>query len=171
MHSLKHTVYLLVCCSFFVVSCGQDANTEKTSATNTTGQEPTCYSEEVGGDLTVAQLKQDEGKITGYYAWIPKEKDSGRGSLVGTIKGNQINAQYTYLIEGAVQTEEVIFKLEGNILTQGLGELVDKADGVLGIKDPTKLTWQDPMKKVDCKTVKRAIDDTIQTVESIKKGK
>jgi hypothetical protein len=171
MYSLKHTAYAIICCSFFVVSCGQDGNTEKTSATNTSSQATTCYSYEVKGDLTVAQLSQDQDKVTGYYAWIPAEKDSGRGSVTGTIKGNQINAQYIYLIEGAVQTEEVIFKLEGDTLTQGRGELVDKADGVLAIKDPTKLTWQDPMQKVDCKMVKGAIDDTMLAVEEIKKAK
>jgi hypothetical protein len=118
----------------------------------------TCYKHAQGKDFSVIELTRTVDDVTGYFAWVPYEKDSARGSFKGTVKNDIINANSIYTIEGDTQEEELVFKIEKNALVQGHGELVDpKSNGKLHLKDSTKLTWKDRFKKVDCSTIKKEI--------------
>lgn len=118
----------------------------------------TCYQHTLGKDFTVIELTQTSDDITGYYAWVPFEKDSARGSFKGTVKNNIIKGNFIYSIEGSTQEEEVVFKMQKNALIQGRGELVDsKFNGKLQLKNPSKVTWEDSFKKVECSTITEEI--------------
>jgi len=130
-----------------------------------------CYSQKVGQDLTIVQMTQAKNKISGYYAWVPKERDRGYGSFTGTITGKQIRAIHTLMIEGDIQTEELIFKRENNALIQGRGELVAQKDGSYRLKDPKKINWRDRLAKVDCRTVQEAINNAKEVQKIIRNKK
>ncbi len=110
-----------------------------------------CYEYRVGQDVTTVKLVVNGNDIIGDMNWIPFEKDSGRGTLKGTRNGNEISAVWTYVIEGSNQTEEVMFKTEGEQLMRKTGELVDeKMDGNLKMKDPNFAQYTETYTKVAC---------------------
>ena len=160
---MKMSFYAIAFCSIFFVSCGEE------SKNSTKVVETSCYSSEIGGDLTAIQLIQNQEKISGYYAWEPKAKDAGHGDFNGKIEDGKIVADFTYLIEGAIQAEEVIFKLMNDSLVQGQGELVENVVGKLVIKDHSQLQWSELFNKTDCKNVKGAIDRAIAISVEIEK--
>ena len=131
-----------------------------------------CYQNNFKKDKSIIELTQDGDKVTGYYAWLPYEKDSARGSFKGTIKNGTINAKSIYSIEDSIQEEELMFKMKKDALVQGTGEMVDpKSNGKLHFKDPSKIKWKDSFKKVNCSSIEKEISYTIEVAEKISKNK
>ena len=130
-----------------------------------------CYQYTLKKDKSIIELTQDGDKVTGYYAWLPYEKDSARGSLKGNMKNGIINAKTIYSIEDSIQEEELMFKMKKDTLVQGTGEMVDpKFNGNLHFKDPSKIKWKDSFKKVECSTIETEIGYTKKVAEEISKG-
>jgi hypothetical protein len=130
-----------------------------------------CYVMNVGKDITAVELTTIGEAVTGYYAWEPFEKDGGRGSLKGTKTGDVITAIFQYMIEGSIQSEEVMFKLEGDKLMQASAPL-DDVKGVSVIKDKTKIDWtKEVFATVDCAKVKTSIDNAKEITTLIMKSK
>ena len=78
------------------------------------------------------------------------EKDGGHGVLKnGVIKDGMLTADFIYMIEGNVQSEEVYFKMDGDKLTKMRTELVEKK-GKLVAKDLKKLKPEIVLTTVDC---------------------
>jgi len=100
-----------------------------------------CYTLHEGPDLTAIQLKQAGDSVSGYYAWEPHEKDSAHGSFNGVSSAGLIKVDYTYMIEGSIQSEEKYFKLAGDKLLQGSAELTEDSKGKLIVKNPASLRY------------------------------
>lgn len=110
-----------------------------------------CFEYRFVKDVNTVNLVVNGNTITGEMNWIPFEKDGGRGTLQGTRNGNEITAIWSYVIEGSNQTEEVMFKVEGEQLIRKTGELVDeKNDGNLKLKDPAAAQYDEIYTKVTC---------------------
>lgn len=120
-----------------------------TVATATAPTETLCFEEKVGKDLTTVRITIEGNKVTGKMEWLPWEKDQARGTLLGEKKGNEIVADYEYMIEGSNQLEEKVFVLEGDKLLVKSGELEDK-NGKLVMKNPGKATIGQTLVKVAC---------------------
>jgi uncharacterized protein YecT (DUF1311 family) len=134
--------------------------------------EKSCYQYTFKKDISIIELTKEGNDVTGYFAWIPNEKDSARGSFTGTIKDDIINAKSIYTIEGATQEEELAFKMKDDSLIQGNGELVDpKFNGHLQFKDRSKIKWEDNFKKVACSTIEKEIGYTKEVAEEIAQEK
>ena len=118
--------------------------------------EGTCYRYTLGKDVTAVQITMDGDKVTGYMDWTPDQKDGGRGFLVGTKTGNMIVADWTYMIEGSKNTEQIAFKIDGDKLVRAQGTLVDKGNKLV-IKDMAKAKYIDSYGKVDCAMVAKNI--------------
>lgn len=115
----------------------------------------------INGDLTAIELTVVGDQVSGFYAWEPKEKDNAHGMFKGVKTGDQITADFVYMIEGSIQTEEVIFKVAGNKLMQGRGELEEKA-GKLVIKDQSKLAWDQTFNETDCANIQEPIARAVE---------
>lgn len=124
-----------------------NADTVATATAPTT--ETLCFEEKVGKDLTTVRITIEGNKVTGKMEWLPWEKDQARGTLLGEKKGNEIVADYEYMIEGSNQLEEKVFVLEGDKLLVKSGELEDK-NGKLVMKNPGKATIGQTLVKVAC---------------------
>ena len=74
------------------------------------------------------------------------------------------------MIEGSIQSEEVMFKIAGDKLLQAKNELADKK-GVLVIKDKTKLKWDESFSTTDCAKIKSSIDNAKEMAAMIAKQK
>lgn len=146
-------------CSFiFALGACQSKNTDTNSTsagadTVATATQPAsetlCFEEKVGKDLTTVKLTIEGDSVIGSMEWLPWEKDQARGTLKGKKNGNEIIANYDYMIEGSNQSEEKIFVLEGDKLLVKSGELEDK-NGKLVMKDPAKATVGQTLTKVAC---------------------
>lgn len=154
---------VLYCSFIFALGACKSKNAETTQTTETTtanadtvatatapAAETLCFEEKVGKDLTTVSLIIDGNNVTGRMEWLPWEKDQARGTLKGKKNGNEIVADYEYMIEGSNQLEEKVFVLEGDKLLVKSGELEDK-NGKLVMKNPGKATIGQTLVKVACK--------------------
>ncbi|MBL4677024.1 MAG: hypothetical protein JKY70_12585 [Mucilaginibacter sp.] len=69
-------------------------------------------------DTTAIHLLLKGGKVTGEMKWLPKEKDSRKGTLNGTITGDEIKAVWSFMQEGVKDSINVAFKLSAQELAQ-----------------------------------------------------
>jgi hypothetical protein len=153
--------------AIMLVSCQNAPTTATVPPTPVPVVNPTtCYEMRIGPDVTAIELTLTGDDATGYYAWEPHEKDGARGMFKGKKVGDQVTAIFEYMIEGSIQSEEVVFKLAGDTLLQANGELDDK-NGQLMLKDKSKLTWNDTFAKVDCSKIKAQIDNAKEVYEHI----
>lgn len=130
--------------------------------------ETTCYRYTIGKDVTSVQITMDGDKVMGYMDWTPDQKDGGRGFLVGTKTGNLIVADWTFMIEGSKNTEQVAFKIDGDKLVRAEGELVEKGKKLV-IKDMAKAKYIDKYDKVDCAMVAKNIGYAKDVEKELKK--
>jgi hypothetical protein len=130
----------------------------------------TCYEMRFKKDITAVELTMTGDDVTGFYAWEPDQKDGGHGTLKGKKTGDQITAIFNYMIEGSIQSEEVMFKIAGDKLLKANNELVDKK-GVLVIKDKTKMKWDESFSTTDCTKIKAQIDHAKEIATMIAKQK
>ena len=69
-------------------------------------------------DTTAVHLVINGSKVSGDMKWVPKEKDSRKGTLLGTIQGNDIKGVWTFMQEGMTDSLAVEFKLSAQQLAQ-----------------------------------------------------
>ena len=142
-----------------------DTSTAKTAIWTKTNTQ--CFQLNFKKDLTSCQLTIDEkgGFVSGYFDWSPNEKDGGHGVLKnGKMVGNMLTADWVYMIEGSVQTEEVYLKVESDKVTKMRTELVEKG-GKLVAKDKSKLAVEDVLKKVECSK----LDGIVKNIKAFEK--
>lgn len=91
-------------------------------------------------DTTIVKFSINADRLEGEMNWIPKEKDSRKGVLVGTITGDEITAVWRYMQEGMNDSMAVAFKFASDQLAQkplrvntntGAQETDDSADYTL----------------------------------------
>ena len=69
-------------------------------------------------DTTSIELVIKDNNVTGQMYWHPFEKDSRKGALNGTIKGDTVNAVWTFMQEGMKDTLGLQFLIKGDNLMQ-----------------------------------------------------
>lgn len=104
-----------------------------------------CFFKNENRDITKVALRIDDKKVTGTMDWVPFEKDSGRGTLSGSLLSDgQMDILFDYVIEGSHQTETKFMKIVDNNLHIKHGELEDKKyNGNLTYKDPAKAVYNE----------------------------
>ncbi len=153
---------ILAACLLVMAACNNSKPTDTAaeSAVDSTAIAPAtepatpqtmCYLFAEGKDSTTVSLTiATDGVVTGAYDWQPHEQHGASGTLTGKKEGDLLKLMYDYTIEGSNQQQEMVFKLTGDQLSEGEGELTEGEGGVLKIKDASKLTWK-PFAKVACK--------------------
>ncbi|MCJ8210334.1 hypothetical protein MUY27_11495 [Mucilaginibacter sp. RS28] len=101
-----------------------------------------------GNDTLAVTLNINDGKVTGKMENVIYEKDSRRGTLEGTLNGNDINAVWKYMQEGAIDTLHVSFRLNGAELWQYPIKFNSKTNREQ--TDVMDTAWV-KLQKVDCK--------------------
>lgn len=62
-------------------------------------------------DTTKVHFVINEHDISGEMDWLPYEKDSRKGTLQGSIDGEDVKVQWTYMQEGMQDTLHLQFRL------------------------------------------------------------
>lgn len=125
-------------------------DTVATATKPANAEETLCFEHKEGKDITTVKLVINGDAVTGEMNWTPWEKDGAVGTLKGKKVGDEIFADYDYMIEGVNQSEEKIFKIEGDKLLEKTGELMDGKDGKLVMKDPAKAKYMGGLVKIKC---------------------
>lgn len=66
-------------------------------------------------DTTRVHFILADNEITGEMDWIPYEKDQRKGALQGSIDGEDVKVQWTYMQEGMQDTLHLQFRLTGGM--------------------------------------------------------
>lgn len=128
---------------FLLAECGgRSTQTESTTdstgtsaATKITQLDTLCFRQVVGRDSTTLRLVIQDSTVTGELRVLPYEKDRAQGSIQGTLRTNQIVADWQRSGEGVTQPYEVVFTLKGDTVTWREGERVEK-QGKWVLKNP-----------------------------------
>ena len=118
-----------------------------------------CYyskteGEEAGDDIKYLEfdVNKENGEVAGFLNYLPAEKSSTKGQIIGVAKDNYLNVLYIAENKGENFTEQKLFQVfEGLIIEAEGGERFDK-DGVYYYKDITKLAFGNDgiFAKVNC---------------------
>lgn len=111
-----------------------------------------CYAWQSGKDSAALSIQVSGNNITGTLSYDLFEKDSNKGSIKGSLKDDVIVADYTFQSEGMTSVREVIFKIDGETLVEGYGDIDVEGDTVR-FKSKTDLEYytERPFVKTACK--------------------
>ena len=115
------------------------------------GPQPGCYAFHESGSSIELQLEVNGDVASGDLLYSLEEKDKNTGTIQGIVKGNTLDAYYTFTSEGATSVREVIFQWVDNSLVEGIGEHVERNDTSF-YADKKKVTFTDSkvvLKKCD----------------------
>ncbi len=153
-----------------LIGCDDNTAGKQVQANTSTPQpaiDTLCFEFKLMKDITSCQLIIEDDKVRGYFDWSPFEKDGAHGILQNGIKkGDIITADWQIMIEGNIQTEEVMFKLDGFKLSKLEGELVEKDDKLV-LKSPQTATASDVLVKVDCTQIATGLENAKLAVEAM----
>jgi hypothetical protein len=108
-----------------------------------------CYVFNDSKNVISFEITDNKTEIKGILAYSLAEKDRNSGSFTGQLDNGILIGTYTFQSEGTESTRQVAFKINGNQLVEGYGEM--NADGAT-FKDTNALTFPNdmPLTKTPC---------------------
>jgi hypothetical protein len=106
-----------------------------------------CYVATLGSDRFEMNLtEQNNSRVSGRINLTPAEKDSAKGTFLGTYENGRLHGVYTFSSEGVTSDRELYFKRVGNGFIPGYGpvEVIDNAFEKLA--RPLQLKWDQKVK-------------------------
>ncbi len=88
-----------------------------------------CYLSIFKNDTSSLKINSNNGLVYGKLTYKRFEKDSNTGIINGTIHDSLIIADYTFQSEGISSVREVVFKISGNNLIEGQGDIIINRNG------------------------------------------
>ncbi|MBK8879502.1 MAG: hypothetical protein IPN74_13425 [Haliscomenobacter sp.] len=166
---MKITLTASFLLAFVFFACNKTPKPGETPPPAPSGPEAMCFALKMNQDITACSLTIDGDSVTGFFAWEPFERDGGRGSLNGSKSGDVITVNFHFMIEGSIQQEEMMFKLENGKLLRAVGELEDQND-VMVIKDKASVQYTEVFEPVDCSEVAEPIQRAKEVAGMIEAG-
>ena len=152
-HSLFIICGLLVACSHQEPT-GLPTKTENIKVYPTTS----CFASREGNQVTAIQITITGSDVQGFFAWEqPGAVEQYHGSFVGKKEGEQILADFTYLLNDKKKMEEVLFRLTPGRLLQARGELIP-VNGKMVFRDKKDVLWAMLYDAVDCGKIASEIE-------------
>ena len=123
--------YLLLSALAFTAGCTtekseQTATSQETVATDVVDS-PGCYSSVMGQDTMLLHLNTTGQEVTGNLTYNFYEKDDNQGTLRGTMHGDTLLADYTFMSEGTESVRQVAFLKKADGFVEGYGDAEDLA--------------------------------------------
>lgn len=115
-----------------------------------------CYEMTTKGDTATLSLQIQDTVIMGDLNFRWAEKDHNKGTIKGTVQDSLLIADYTFESEGLTSVREVVFKLQGDTILQGFGELKDQNGKIVFVqKDKLQFDTSFPFVRVNCQDLHR----------------
>ena len=110
-----------------------------------------CYYSLLKKDTAKLHLSVNGTEVTGSLDYIRFEKDNNKGSIHGKVIDSLIVADYTFQSEGMTSVRQVVFKIKGDKLIEGFGDIEMKGD-TARFKNVFSLKFLNaqPFKKMEC---------------------
>ena len=110
-----------------------------------------CYSQIIKRDTSLLQLEQKANTVTGALSYNIYQKDRNDGTVQAESVGDIITGWYLFRSEGIVSVRQVSWKINGDELWPGMGEVIQKNDTMLFVQ-PGNLEYDStrPFKKIPC---------------------
>ena len=153
--------YLVLCACFFT-ACTSNNNTETTDAgkkvqdirvIDSTSSLAGCYTAILNKDTSELVLQHLAGatSVSGELEIANFEKDKNNGTINGEVKDDLIVGWYKFFSEGKSSVRQIVFKIEGNSLLEGYGDITMSGDTAL-FKSIVSLNYlkDKPFVKRDC---------------------
>jgi hypothetical protein len=115
-----------------------------------------CYAMIRKKDTATLSVHIQDTVITGQLNYRWAEKDHNTGTIQGHVQDSLLIANYTYESEGLTSVREVVFKLRGDTLLQGFGE-VKEQHGKMILTQKSQLQFDTALLflKTDCQKLQR----------------
>lgn len=101
-----------------------------------------CYQNVLNGDTAFLKLNVHEFVVDGTLNYKRSQKDSNEGTFTGVIKGEIIVINYNFQSEGTTSIREIAFKIKGDQLVEGYGDILMKGDSAV-FTNVASLKFQD----------------------------
>lgn len=111
-----------------------------------------CYRMVVDKDSAIMQLNlRGADSVTGTLQYNRYEKDDNAGDFAGKLDSNKVIGWYKFQSEGIVTVRQVIFKIIGDKLAEGYGDLSTAGDTAY-FAYPHTLNYEEmhPFQKISC---------------------
>ncbi len=110
-----------------------------------------CYQMTMKEDTADLKITLRDSTVTGNLEYRLKEKDRNSGTLAGVLREGFIYADYTFQSEGVTSVREVAFKIEGDTLLPGFGD-IREAGGKVVFTNRSALQYQheSPFIRITC---------------------
>ncbi len=110
-----------------------------------------CYRSKTGNSVIEMAITIKGGMVTGTLNYLPEAKDKNTGTLSGSMRGDTLLAEYTFMSEGVESVREVIFLKTAGGYKEGYGAVKDEA-GKMTFEDLKQIdfTKSTELVKVDC---------------------
>ena len=99
-----------------------------------------CYQSVFNRDSATLTINANENVVTGDLNYNRYEKDDNTGSFEGVLRGQLMILNYNFQSEGQNSVRQVVFKIEGDTLIEGFGDVYVKGDTSL-FKNITELQF------------------------------
>lgn len=110
-----------------------------------------CYAQIEKRDTSLMQFQQKDSSINGTLSYKLFEKDRNDGTFEADIVGSIITGWYIFKSEGVVSVRQVAWKINGEELWPGEGEVTQRNDTTVFVQpDNLKFDESRPFKKVPC---------------------
>ncbi len=112
-----------------------------------------CYTSILKKDTATLKINTtNDDKVSGDLVYKHFEKDNNSGTIKGKVQDSLIIAEYTFQSEGMTSVREVVFKIKGENLVEGYGDINMNGD-TARFKDLSQLKYQNgqPFVKGECK--------------------
>ena len=151
----KFLIISLLCIASCNTTETKNADNKKDSGVNKTNEVASllqgCYIMTEKKDTATIQLTINGSIVSGKLNYNLFMKDRNTGEINGVVADSLFILNYTFRSEGMNSVREVVFKIKGNELFEGFGDIIEEKNGV-SFKDITKLRYNTiPFVKVSCK--------------------
>ncbi len=130
-----------------------NSDLEEIAEETTTTLDLGCYFFNDGKNMVSLEIIENGKEIKGNLTYSLTEKDKNSGNFKGELQEGILIANYTFQSEGKESIRQVAFKVDGDKLIEGYGEL--NSDGAT-FKDRSNIhfTSKMPLTKTDCNNLK-----------------
>ncbi len=110
-----------------------------------------CFAGITGKDTVKLEININDSIVKGNLSYKRYEKDSNTGTIEGTLKGDTLLADYTFMSEGQQSVREIIFLIKDSIAMEGYGNMEEK-NGKMIFKNPSQIPFEkgSALHKVAC---------------------
>jgi len=139
-----HCLYL--CLGIFCLSsCGQRTSEQREIQEETSIQEivseKVCFAYDHNDDLMGLTLILNGIRVSGQLVYALSEKDRSSGKIDGSMFGDTLIADYTFVSEGRISIREVVFLNRDNTFVEGIGDMEER-DSKMVFKNRSALKFQ-----------------------------